>query len=117
MQGVDTAVPVQLDGDFIRDPYSLYDRLRVEAPVREVILPRGLKVWLVTRYADARDALADPALHKDMRQAPELFERHSTRPRGPAAFGQDLAAHMLNSAPPDHTRQRKLVAKAFTMRR
>jgi cytochrome P450 len=117
MQGAGTAAPVRLDGEFIQDPYSLYERLHVEAPVREAIMPRGLKVWLVTRYADAREALAHPALHKDMRQAPELFERHSTRPRGPAVFGADLAAHMLNSDPPDHTRQRKLVARAFTTRR
>jgi cytochrome P450 len=108
---------VRLDRDFIQDPYALYARLREEAPVCEVILPRGLKVWLVSRYAEARDALADPALHKDMRQARDLFERHQTIKDTSEGFGQDLAAHMLNTDPPDHTRLRKLVATAFTMRR
>ncbi|HEV2781326.1 MAG TPA: cytochrome P450 [Actinophytocola sp.] len=103
--------------DFIRDPYTLHRRLREEAPVCEVIMPRGLKVWLVTRYADARDVLADPSLRKDMRQARDLLERHSTAAGAGAEFSQDLAAHMLNSDPPDHTRLRRLVAKAFTMRR
>jgi len=115
--GTPTTAPVRWDEDFIQDPYSLYRRLRDEAPVRQAIMPRGLKVWLVTRYADAREALADPALHKDMRQVNELFRRHSTLEGQTELFGQDLASHMLNSDPPDHTRLRKLVAKAFTMRR
>ena len=111
-----TTTPLVLDADFVQHPYALYQRLRAEAPVREVVMPRGLKVWLVTRYADARDALANPALHKDLRLVRHLFDRHRTRP-GAGDFGADLSAHMLNSDPPDHTRLRKLVAKAFTMRR
>lgn len=111
-----TKAPVALDAEFIQDPYSLYRRLRVAAPVCEVIMPRGLKVWVVTRYADARDALANPVLHKDLRPVQHLFDRHHTR-TSTGGFGADLTAHMLNSDPPDHTRLRKLVAKAFTMRR
>src|SRR5262245_37781188 len=110
------SAPLGLDEDFVQDPYTLYRRLRTEAPVRDVVMPRGLKVWLVTRYADARDALANPALHKDLRPVRHLFERHRTR-ASTGDFGADLSAHMLNSDPPDHTRLRKLVAKAFTMRR
>ncbi|HEX6359196.1 cytochrome P450 [Actinophytocola sp.] len=111
-----TSTPIALDADFIQDPYTFYRRLRTEAPVREVVMPRGLKVWVVTRYADVRDALANPALHKDMRPVQELFQRHQTK-SATNEFGADLSAHMLNSDPPDHTRLRKLVAKAFTMRR
>lgn len=112
----DTKAPLALDAEFIQDPYSLYRRLRVAAPVCEVIMPRGLKVWVVTRFADARDVLANPVLHKDLRQVSHLFDRHHTR-TSTGGFGADLTAHMLNSDPPDHTRLRKLVAKAFTMRR
>ncbi|HYQ68185.1 cytochrome P450 [Actinophytocola sp.] len=111
-----TTTPVSLAGDVMQDPYSFYRRLREEAPVREARMPRGLKVWVVTRYADAREALANPALHKDMRQMYDLIARHS-RSGGRGGFGPELAAHMLNSDPPDHTRLRKLVAAAFTMRR
>lgn len=111
-----TRAPESLDAEFVQDPYTLYRRLRQDAPVREVVMPRGLKVWLVTRYADAREALASPALHKDLRPVRYLFERHQTR-TSTGDFGSDLTAHMLNSDPPDHTRLRKLVAKAFTMRR
>jgi cytochrome P450 len=111
-----TSLPMELDDDFVQDPYTLYRRLRVEAPVGEVVTPRGLKVWVVTRYADAREALVNPALRKDMRPAQHLFDRHRTR-ASTGGFGADLQAHMLNSDPPDHTRLRKLVATAFTMRR
>jgi cytochrome P450 len=82
-----------------------------------VVLPRGLKVWAVTRYADAREALASQDLHKDMRPVQDLVARHNTAGTSGSAFGQDLAAHMLNSDPPDHTRLRRLVAATFTMRR
>jgi cytochrome P450 len=105
-----------LDADFIQDPYTFYRRLREEEPVREVVMPRGLRVWMVTRYADARDALANPALHKDLRSVQHLFQHHQTK-ASTGDFGADLTSHMLNSDPPDHTRLRKLVAKAFTMRR
>jgi cytochrome P450 len=113
MQG---AASVHLDSEFIQNPHTLYGTLRREAPVREVIMPRGLKVWLVTRYADVRDALADSSLHKDMRKAQHLIERHSTHGTS-ARSGQELAAHMMNADPPDHTRLRRLVSAAFTVRR
>lgn len=116
MSGMTT--PVRLDDGVIQDPYSFYRQLRVEAPVREALMPRGLKVWLVTRYADVRDVLANPLVHKDMRQARELLKRHSTTNVSEGGvLGQELVSHMLNSDPPDHTRLRKLVATAFTMRR
>ena len=111
-----TSTSMQLDSAFVHDPYTFYRRLREEAPVRAVVMPRGLKVWLVTRYADAREALTNPALRKDLRPVQHLFERHQTR-TSTGDFGADLTAHMLNSDPPDHTRLRKLVAKAFTTRR
>ncbi len=111
-----TSTPMALDSAFVHDPYTFYRRMREEAPVREVVMPRGLKVWLVTRYAEAREALTNPALHKDLRPVQYLFERHQTR-TSTGDFGADLTAHMLNSDPPNHTRLRKLVAKAFTTRR
>ena len=111
-----TSTPVALGTEFVQDPYSLYRQLRIEAPVREVVMPRGLKVWLVTRYAEAREVLTNPAVHKDLRPVQHLFTRHQTR-TSTGDFGAELTAHMLNSDPPDHTRLRKLVAKAFTMRR
>ncbi|MEE4543384.1 cytochrome P450 [Streptomyces sp. V4-01] len=71
------------------------------------------EVWLITRYDDARNALADPRLSKDPSAAPEWA-------KAMAGVGDDegpMGRNMLNSDPPDHTRQRKLVNRAFTPRR
>lgn len=76
----------------------------------------GLRVWLVTRYAEARSALADPRLRKDFHRNREIIEQRFGA-EGRREFGAALTRHMPNLDPPDHTRLRKLVAKAFTARR
>lgn len=79
-------------------------------------LPSGVEAWLVTRYADAKQALADQRLSKNP-------QHHSAaaRDRGkvgiPGERSANLMTHLLNIDPPDHTRLRRLVSKAFTPRR
>jgi cytochrome P450 len=85
----------------------VHARLRAERPVAQVIMPGGMPAWLVTGYAQARAALADPRLLK----LPKGW-----RPE-PHSLEAALELHMLNSDPPDHERLRKLVNKAFTARR
>lgn len=111
-------MPETLDDTYIQDPHTFFKRLRQEAPARRVVLPRGLKVWLVTRYDEARAALADPALSKDSKRAAPLHERQAAE-RGTAReiFAEALTRHLLNVDPPDHTRLRTLVSRAFTARR
>ncbi len=102
---------LRLDSDYFQDPLGHFARMREEAPATPVIMPDGGRVWLVTRYEDVRSALADPRLSKDW--AGKL------QPEGwtpDPVFGY-LSVHLLNTDPPDHTRLRKLVAKAFTARR
>lgn len=91
--------------------------MRGEGPVREAVLARGLRVWLVTRYEEAREALADPRLRNDIGTARAIIARNRTV-SGPSRtrMPDELVMHMLNSDPPDHTRLRLLVAKAFTAR-
>jgi cytochrome P450 len=77
-------------------------------PVREVPLGSGGHVgYLVTGYAEARQALADPRLSKDT--AVFFAGRDSTRRLHPA-----IAHSMLATDPPEHTRLRALVTRAFT---
>jgi cytochrome P450 len=96
---------------YSNDPYPLYAQLRESAPVRRVILG-SLPAWLVTRYDDVRQALADPRLSTCLDNLdPALAEA------GAWILGErmmHLDRHMLRSDPPAHTRLRRLVAKAFT---
>ena len=106
--------------DFMQNPYELLAKFREQGPVHEVVFAHGAKVWLVTRYDEVRKLANDPRVSKDGRRMNELFTRHSgvvVEPEDDAAVGvgfdDDLAAHMLNSDPPRHTRLRALVGKAF----
>ncbi|TXS54447.1 cytochrome P450 [Streptomyces sp. uw30] len=94
----------------IDHPYDVYRRLREVAPVHRIAGPDGSPAWLVTRYGDVREALADPRLSLDKRHAAPGTYRGLALP--PA-----LDANLLNMDPPDHTRIRRLVGRAFTTRR
>ncbi|MFH8800756.1 cytochrome P450 [Streptomyces sp. NPDC017936] len=97
--------------EYRRNPHAVYARLREEAPVCPMRPPHGNETYLITRYEDARTALADPRLSKDMYGAMDAYRR---------IFGESSVAlddNMLNSDPPKHTRLRKLVSTAFTPRR
>ncbi|GAB3571640.1 cytochrome P450 [Amycolatopsis endophytica] len=111
--------PISLDEDIMQDPHALYRKLREDGPVRPAIMPHGQRVWLVSGYTEAKALLADPRLSKDANRIQELFQARITAiggDAGPDPSGALLRYHMLNSDPPDHTRLRKLVNKAFTAR-
>ena len=109
--------PVRLGEEFVQDPYRLYERIRTEQPVLPALLPHGLRVWIVSRYADARAALADPRLRKDSVRQQELSARQAAETDSTPVITEFLNSHMLNTDPPDHTRLRKLVNAAFSSRR
>lgn len=111
MQKISRPGPVKLDGGFYQRLWEVYALLREQGPVREVVLPNGVAGWLVTSYDEARALLADPRLSKDHHRVVELLP-----PEVAGRFASPLSAHMLMSDPPDHTRLRKLVARAFTAR-
>lgn len=97
--------------EFRRDPHTVYAHLRDAAPVCPMRPPHGNETYLITRYEDARAALADPRLSKDMYGAMDAYRR---------IFGDSSVAlddNMLNSDAPKHTRLRRLVSSAFTARR
>lgn len=102
--------------EFAANPYPAYAWLRDHAPVHRTELPSGVEAWLVTRYADARQALADQRLSKNPAHHDE--PAHAKGKTGiPGERKAELMTHLLNIDPPDHTRLRRLVSKAFTPRR
>ena len=93
-----------MDPAFVADPYPIYRQLRTEDPVHHS--PMGF--WVLTRYDDVVAALRDPRLAKE---AIAAFVA--------ARFGAPVpitGLSMLDRDPPDHTRLRSLVSKAFTPR-
>jgi cytochrome P450 len=113
---VPNAVPELFTWEFASDPYPAYAWLREHSPVHWTKLPSGVEAWLVTRYTDARQALADGRLSKNPDHHAEDAQGKS-RTGIPGERSANLMTHLLNIDPPDHTRLRRLVSKAFTPRR
>ncbi|RKT86122.1 Cytochrome P450 [Saccharopolyspora antimicrobica] len=111
-----TEVPV-FDAAFVQDLHSRYAEIRDATPVQRMATPHGLPVWVITRYEDVRAALTDPRLRKEVTRIQEVIAANLLPDSGGREFEDSLASHMLNMDPPDHTRLRKLVVKAFTSRR
>jgi cytochrome P450 len=99
-----------LSPEFIRDPYPHYVRLRSIDPVH--LTPFGS--FVVSRHADVSLVLRDKRFGKD------YVERNKRR-YGPKVMEEpvfrSMSHWMLHADPPDHTRLRGLVVKAFTARR
>jgi cytochrome P450 len=93
------------------NPYAVFAELRTEAPATATTMPNRTEVYVVTRYADVEAALKDGRLVKNITHArgrpPGLLGR--------LGFAQYFGnSNMLKSDPPEHTRLRGLVSKAFT---
>jgi cytochrome P450 len=95
---------------FIRDPYPVYERLRNTDPVHLT----EHAAFLVSRHAEVSLVLRDKRFGKD-------FVARSLRRYGPKIMEEpvfrSMSHWMLQQDPPDHTRLRGLVVKAFTARR
>lgn len=97
-----------------RNPLPIYAKLRAEDPLTQIVDPmRKLSYWLFTRYDDCVEILKDPRFGKDTKKltADELTRNGYTDQL--AMLGQ----HLLGVDPPDHTRLRALVSRAFTSTR
>jgi cytochrome P450 len=97
--------------EIIADPYPMYRQLRETSPVLE--LPDANLVVL-TRYTDVQNVLRDRRLGHDTLGDLSPEEREATLTNPAVA---NLMRTMLLKNPPDHTRLRGLVVKAFDARR
>jgi cytochrome P450 len=95
-----------LSPEFHTDPYPFYRRLREADPV--YLSPLGL--WILTRYDDCVTSLRDPRFGRDG------FEAILSAQYGDESETGRLPRSMLFRDPPDHTRLRSLVNRAFTPR-
>jgi cytochrome P450 len=99
-----------LSPEFIRNPYPHYHRLRTTDPMHRS--PLGF--FVASRHADVSLVLRDKRCGKD-------FVGRMTRRFGPHILDEpvyrSMSHWMLQLDPPDHTRLRGLVVKAFTARR
>ncbi|WP_284117929.1 cytochrome P450 [Streptomyces fragilis] len=96
-------------GSSYRGPAPAYGSLRAEQPVVKVPTAGGVDAWLVTRYEDVRRLSADPRLSRAQacgEGAPRVGGTMHTTPE-----------MIISLDAPEHSRLRKLVAGAFTMRR
>ncbi|HEV7707505.1 MAG TPA: cytochrome P450 [Asanoa sp.] len=96
--------------EFAADPYPALAKLREDSPVCPVTSPR-FDSFLITRFDDAKAALNDPRLSKDL-YGPE---QHFLRIFGPNS--EAINKNMLNSDPPEHSRLRRITSRAFAPRR
>src|SRR5579884_71034 len=101
------------------DPYHFYDELREAAPV----LRSTFGPVVLSRYEDCAAALRDPRLGRGTAlraagEAPLLgFAGFDLDPEARQAFFESAGNNMLFADPPDHTRLRRLVSRAFTPQR
>lgn len=101
-----------VSAEFKADPFPFLACLRASEPVYRTTLPDKTVVWLLSRYDDVTALLRDERFTKNRRSA--LTEEQLRKlPWTPPMF-RPLERNMLDLDPPDHTRLRSLVHKAFT---
>ena len=103
-----------LRAELRRDPYPYYRRLRERDPVHRSY---GASGWVLTRYDDIQAVLADRTVSADERNwcRYRRVTGRDVRAGLPDPYAEGVVS-MLRVDPPDHTRLRTLVSKAFTPR-
>ncbi|HEU5155513.1 MAG TPA: cytochrome P450 [Streptosporangiaceae bacterium] len=100
--------------EFVADPYPAFEVLRRETPV---FFHEPANQWVISRHADVDALLRDRRLGRSYLHVAthEEFGRPA-EPEFLRPFWDLIRAGMLDVEPPVHTRLRRLVAKAFTVR-
>jgi cytochrome P450 len=96
----------------LANPYPIYHQLRTDDPVQ---WDAGMQAWVITSYAEAVSTLRDSRLSAVRLTIDSAwFPEEMRTSLDPVIYA--LTRQMLFLDPPDHTRLRGLVAKAFTPR-
>lgn len=94
------------------NPYPFYRQLREQDPVHWSEL---IEAWVLTRYDDCISVLKSPHFSADRRRAQNRFAQMAIAQQDDGLIAR--ATTMLGADPPEHTRLRTLVSKAFTARK
>lgn len=99
---------------FFDDPYAQYAAVQAADPIH--LTPLG--TWLITRWADVHTLLRTPGTSVEERSIVGGPRRTDAMAEVRMARGieQTRSLAILNIDPPDHTRIRRLMSKAFTPR-
>lgn len=118
-----SSAPVDLASPAMNaDPYAEYARIRELGPLVDAEMPGMGSVRLVTRYEDVKAVLSDTRFVVNPANVPggEVEDRTAQALRArnfPPEYDHYLTASILDADGADHTRLRKLVSRAFTVRR
>ncbi len=99
-----------LTPEFLENPYPTFKKMREEAPVA---WSAKSKYWMCTSYNEIRGILGDMHYEKQLQRWKQVNPLMKMVPEV-AALMKSRAVWMLNQNPPDHTRLRGLVNRAFT---
>ncbi|TMR88440.1 cytochrome P450 [Nonomuraea basaltis] len=97
----------------VADPYPFLARLREESPV---FWSEHLQAYVLTRYADVRAAYGDPRRFSSKGSLTISRSLTAETKEKLGEHGSFLSSFVANVDPPDHTRLRRSVSRAFTPR-
>ncbi len=101
-----------LTPEYLANPYAHYRRLRLEAPV---FWSETLNSWVLTRYDDVIAALRTPQLLSNAGRMAAMLDRLPENLRTNLdLLYEHYRAGLIFSDPPNHTRLRTLVNRAFS---
>jgi cytochrome P450 len=103
----------------LANPYAFYALMRGANPVFRLPIPveTGAGVWLLTRHAEVEQAIRDKRFSVERQRADVVKLNPGSVPTALFSDQPGGLRTMLALDPPDHTRLRGLVSKAFTPRR
>jgi cytochrome P450 len=109
-------------GELMRDPFTGYARVREQAPLVRGVMPGVDPAWVVTRYDDVKMVLSDPRFVNDKANipgihVPNMREQVLRAHEIPAEYMKYRLLRMDAFDGAEHARLRKLVSKAFSVRR
>jgi cytochrome P450 len=97
------------------DPVGELAEVRADEGVRRIVTAVGTPAWLVTRYADVKEVLADAT--RFSAGGPRQFEEIDGVRLTAEERAQARAGNLLTFDPPEHTRLRRMLTPEFTVRR